>query len=160
VSEDTPIDPSTDTAQDDAVSSPAPNHGKKGRGNRWTPTEEQRRQVKLAAAFGMKLTEIAELVGVSAPTLSKVCKKEISSGRAEAIFKVTGRLFQMATDPRNKNPVPLIYLTKAWLGWRDRDAAGGAENPAKKQERKDAAKRIGGAGKFAPGKGPKLSVVK
>lgn len=156
MSEETSQEPSTDTAQEDAD----PNHGKKGRGNKWTPTEEQRRQTKELSALGIPIDKIAIVIGVSAPTLRRACKSELALGAPIADANVLKNLYRMATDPRTKNPAAAIYWTKARLGWRDRDAAGGAENPAKKQERKDAAKRVGGAGKFAPGKGPKLSVVK
>jgi hypothetical protein len=138
------------------------NRAKKGRGNKWIPDAEQHRQIKAMVAMGMLPGEIANVMSVSAPTIRRVCKEDpqLRSAVTQTDAKVAASLFNMATRPKNPVPACAIFWMKARRGWSDRpDAAG--ETPAKKQERKEAARRIGSSGKLAPGKGPaKLSVVK
>lgn len=148
MTDETPIEESTTT-----------NHGKKGRGNRWVPTDEQRRQVKMLAAMGTPHVDIGLVVGVSAPTLRKACKHELAVGGVEANAKVAQSLFRQATDPRKPNVAAGIFWAKSRMGWSDRPDLATGETPAKKQERQEAARRVGGGGKLAPGKGPKLKVV-
>lgn len=153
MSDDETVDKSTETT---------PNRAKKGRGNKWIPDAEQHRQIKAMTAMGMLPAEVAVVIGVSAPTIRRVIKgdPELRSAEIQTDAKVAASLYKMAT--REKNPVPAcaIFWMKARRGWSDRPA-GGEDSPAKKQERKEAARRVGGSGKLAPGKGPtKLSVVK
>lgn len=139
---------------------PDPNHGKKGRGNLWIPTAEQRRQVKLLAAMGTPQEDIALVIGVSKPTLRRACKAELRIGLIEADVKVTQSLFRMATHETHPNVAAAIFWKKARSGWSDRPDALTGESPAKKQERREKAGQIAGAGKFKPGAPPKLKVVK
>lgn len=140
----------------------APNPAKKGRGNKWIPNEEQHRQIKAMAAMGMLPAEIAIVMSVSPPTIRRVMKEdpELRSAEIQTDVKVAASLYKMATRERNPVPAAAIFWMKARRGWSDRpDVAG--ETPAKKKQRKEAAQRVGGSGKLAPGKGPaKLSVVK
>lgn len=112
--------------------------------------------------MGMTPAEIAIVMSVSAPTIRRVCKEdpELRSAEIQTDAKVAASLYKMATRERNPVPAAAIFWMKARRGWSDRpDAAG--ETPAKKQQRKEAARRVAGSGKLAPGKGPaKLSVVK
>lgn len=149
----------TDETLDESTE-PPPNHGKKGRGNRWTPTEEQRRQVKMLAAMGTPQDDIALVIGVSKPTLRRACKDELALGGVEANAKVAQSLFRQATDAKRPNVVAGIFWAKARMGWSDRPDMLTGETPAKKQERKEAAQRVASGGKLAPGRAPKLTVVK
>lgn len=137
-----------------------PNHGKKGRGNRWEPNPEQRRQVKILAALGTPQCDIALVIGVSEPTLRRACKQELKVGKVEANIKVRQTLFRMATDEKRPNVAAAIFWAKVHMGWTEKPDALTGETPAKKQERKEAAQRVASGGKLAPGRPPKLSVVK
>lgn len=148
-----------DDSLDESTGSEA-NHGKKGRGNRWVPTEEQRRQVKLLAAMGTPQGDIALVIGVSTPTLRRACKAELAIGGVEANAKVAQSLFKQATDPKRPNVAAGIFWAKARMGWSDRPDSLTGETPAKKEERKQNAQRVASSGKLAPGKAPKLTVVK
>lgn len=136
------------------------NPGKKGRGNRWTPNEEQRRQVKLLAAMGTPQADIALVIGVSAPTLRRACKAELTIGSVEANAKVAQSLFRQATDAKRPNVAAGIFWAKARMGWSDRPDSLTGETPAKKEERRQKAREIASSGKLKPGAAPKLSVVK
>lgn len=151
-----------DTKTIDQSTGNPPNHGKKGRGNKWSPDPEQHRQMKAMAAMGMTPAEIGKVVGVSAPTIRRVCKAdpELFAVDIQTDAKVAASLFKMATRERNPVPAAAIFWMKARRGWSDRPDSE-RETPAKKAARREAAQRVGGSGRLAPGKGPaKLSVVK
>jgi len=74
------------------------------------PSEEQRQQVKVLAAYGMRQPEIARFVEIRSPkTLRKHFRKELDRGELEGYVKVQKTRFQMATD--GKHP----QVTEAWL---------------------------------------------
>jgi hypothetical protein len=150
----------TDESPPDKPTEPPPNHGKKGRGNRWVPTGEQRRQVKLLSAIGTPQEHIAKIVGVSEPTLRRACKLELAMGTIEANVQVSKTLFQQATHPKKPSIAAAIWWEKTRQGRTESSSRASEETPAKKQERKEAAQRVGGSGKLAPGRGPKLTVVR
>ncbi len=150
----------TDERPPDQIAQPPPNHGKKGRGNRWVPTDEQRRQVKLLAAIGTPQEHIGKIIGVSEPTLRRACKYELAMGTIEANVAVSKTLFREATKPKKPSIAAAIWWEKTRQGRSDQSSRASDETPAKKQERKEAAQRVGGSGKLAPGRGPKLTVVR
>jgi hypothetical protein len=64
---------------------------------RFHPSDEQRRQVKSMAAFGMRETEIAQLIGIRSPkNLRKHFRAELGRGAAEANGNVANALYKMA----------------------------------------------------------------
>lgn len=74
------------------------------------PTEEQRQQVKLLAAYDIPQFEIARFVGIRSPkTLRKHFRKELDRGALEGYAKVQKTRFQLATD--GKHP----QVTESWL---------------------------------------------
>lgn len=151
--DDAPIDQSTETNSSTSAQS-APT--KRGR-PRWTPTDEQRRQVKIMSAMGLTPEAIGSVLSVSAPTIRRWCRVELETGSVEANLKVAQSLFRQATHPTRPNVVAAIFWTKARMGWRDRDVGKEYESPAKKEERRSRAREVGASGKkLAPGRGPRL----
>jgi hypothetical protein len=87
--------------------------------SRFTPTEEQQRQVKSLAAIGTKQTVIAQRLGIrSEKTLRKYFRQELDSGELEANSKVAQTLFKMATS--GENVAATIFWLKTRAGWRER----------------------------------------
>ena len=67
---------------------------------RFHPSDEQRRQVKSMAAFGMRETEIARLIGIRSPkTLRKHFRAELGRGAAEANGNVANALYKSRSPP-------------------------------------------------------------
>ena len=66
---------------------------------KFTPTEEQRRQVKAAAGFGLRHFEIAALMGVAEKTLRKHFRPELNVGSAITSFNVRKNLYERAISP-------------------------------------------------------------
>lgn len=56
------------------------------------PTDQQRRQVEMMSAFGNTLDQIAQIVGISKPTLLKHYADELALGRGKADELETGDL--------------------------------------------------------------------
>src|SRR5205807_8904316 len=59
----------------------------------WTPTDAQRRQAETMAAYGIPEADIARVLGVSRPTLSKHCGTELDTGATRSNSKVADFLF-------------------------------------------------------------------
>jgi hypothetical protein len=106
------------------------------------------------AGMGLLWEEIAEIVGVSVPTLRKYYLAELRAGTPKATARVAQSLFKQATDPNKPNVIAAIFWLKARAGWRDHEAG---DRPGKKQLRAEAAKDAG-ASAFAPRKTPTLVV--
>lgn len=62
----------------------------------YEPTDELRAKVKAAVGFGMKVEQIAILIGVSYSTLLKYYGEEIALGRVNMEFQLTGKMYAMA----------------------------------------------------------------
>ena len=120
------------------------------------PTDQQRRQVKTMAGYGMIPDHIARVIGVSAPTLRRHFESELEDGLATAAVQMTQTLFKQATDPEKPNITAMIFWLKAKAGWRDRDAAVYVK---KEDEKTEKAKEATESGFFAVGK-PSLKAVK
>jgi hypothetical protein len=83
----------------------------------FTPTEEQRKQVFLWAKYGVPLTDMSKMIGISEPTLTKAFREEISSGKSFAHSKVRETLWEMATS--GEYPAMTIFYCKTQLGMRE-----------------------------------------
>jgi hypothetical protein len=94
-------------------------------GNKFTPTEEQRKMVTLAAAVGLPHEDIAEALHVSRNTLVKYFGEELSLGALRANLKVASNLFKIATaDPPQPGTVlAAIFWAKTRMRWRSTPAA-------------------------------------
>lgn len=86
------------------------------------PDEKSRVQVKMLAAMGIGVDDIAKVVGVSAPTLRKHYEHEIEIGRIEANAKVAGSLFKAATANDKGSVAAAIFWLKTRAGWREEQA--------------------------------------
>jgi len=99
----------------------------------YEPTDKERAQVKMLAAFGVREDDICKLLGISPPTLRKHFPGELELGHIEANAKVAQSLFRMATNPAKPNVAAAIFWLKVRAGWKDPGAVG-----AKEQREQDA----------------------
>lgn len=98
----------------------------------YKPTEEQRRQVKAMAAYGVPQEDIATVLAIDAKTLRKHFWTELQNGAIEANAKVAQSLFQRATTEKGSAGVTAaIFWLKCRAGWREPSA----DVPGKKAER-------------------------
>jgi hypothetical protein len=104
------------------------------------------------SGFGVPQYAIAEMIGISIPTLEKHYRSELDSGAGKANMKVAQSLFQMATNIEKPNVVAAIFWLKSRAGWRDHD------NEGKKEKIAAAAKDVA-SGAFSPMAPPKLISV-
>jgi hypothetical protein len=100
----------------------------------YEPTDKERAQVKMLAAFGVREDDICKLLSISPPTLRKHFWQELELGHIEANAKVAQSLFKMATDPSKPNVAAAIFWLKVRAGWKDRADVG------VKEQREEAAK--------------------
>jgi hypothetical protein len=102
--------------------------------------DEQRRQVKAMAGYGVPQDDIAAVLTIDAKTLRKHFWVELQSGAMEANAKVAQSLFQRAVSEKGSAGVTAaIFWLKARAGWRD--IAPATEGPiGKKEERAQAAR--------------------
>lgn len=88
----------------------------------YEPTDKDRAQVKLLAAFGVREDDICKLLGISPPTLRKHFRDELELGHLEANAKVAQSLFKMATNSTKPNVAAAIFWLKVRAGWKDANA--------------------------------------
>ena len=82
------------------------------------PTQQQRRTVREAAAYGLPQSAIAAMVDLrSEKTLRRHFRKELDSGGARANFKVAQSLYRSAV---NGSVVAMMFWMKCRAGWRER----------------------------------------
>jgi hypothetical protein len=86
----------------------------------FTPTEDQRRQVKMMAAMGISRDSIGKVIGITPKTLQKHFDREVVRGGIEATMQVAGKLYQSAMGG---NVVAMIYFLKC-RGWREQAPEG------------------------------------
>lgn len=84
-----------------AKDDPAP-PGAAGR-PRWTPTAQQREQVKTLAGRGVPHNHIAAILGCDKEALRRECATEIEAGKAIAIANVCGVLYANAVKPDHQH---------------------------------------------------------
>lgn len=111
------------------------------RGKRWTPTEDQLKEIEGLSGFGSPMHEIAAILGISKDTIEKASKKNdalrtaIERGRAKANSAVAQSLFRQAvggytrtiTDKNGKrievksepNVSAAIFWAKTRMRWRE-----------------------------------------
>jgi hypothetical protein len=81
------------------------------------PTEHHRNLVRSLAGIGVPHADIAILVGVTRPTLSKYYREDMEKGMAEANAKVAKTLFERAVSG---DLGAAIFWAKARMGWREK----------------------------------------
>jgi hypothetical protein len=90
----------------------------------FSPSEEQRRQVKAMAAYGVPQEDIATVLAIDAKTLRKHFWPDLQTGAIEANAKVAQSLFQRATTEKGSAGVTAaIFWLKVRAGWREPVAA-------------------------------------
>lgn len=98
----------------------------------FAPTEDQRRQVKAMAAYGVPQGDIATVLDIDVKTLRKHFWTELQTGAIEANAKVAQSLFQRATTEKGSAGVTAaIFWLKTRAGWREQ----AAEELGKKEQR-------------------------
>jgi hypothetical protein len=98
----------------------------------FAPTDDQRRQVKAMAAYGVPQGDIATVLNIDAKTLRKHFWVELQTGSIEANAKVAQSLFQRATTEKGSAGVTAaIFWLKTRAGWREQQA----EELGKKEQR-------------------------
>ena len=86
----------------------------------FVPTEDQRRQVKAMAAYGVPQDDIATVLAIDAKTLRKHFWSDLQTGVLEANAKVAQSLFQRATTEKGSAGVTAaIFWLKVRAGWRE-----------------------------------------
>lgn len=96
---------------------PKKSPNKRGGRQAFEPTDEQRKQVKNAAGFGLRDQDIATLLGVSESTIQKYFSDELKAGRADGKQKLAKTAMQMATS--GAHPTMTIFMSKVHLGWKE-----------------------------------------
>ena len=91
------------------------------------PTDVNRLKVSRMAGMGLTQEQIATVFGITAKTLRKHYRKELTASAIEANFKVAETLFQMATS--GTNVAASIFWAKTRCGFRNFSALPVAEAP-------------------------------
>jgi len=83
------------------------------------PIEMTRRQVKIMAAHGVSEVNIAEAIGISAPTLRKYYRDQLNLGFAVANFRIARSLFRAATRDGPQSLAACIFWLRCRAGWQE-----------------------------------------
>ncbi len=82
------------------------------------PTDENRKMVRMMAAFGVDQDQIAARIGIRSPkTLRKYFREELDYGAVDANLRVAQTLFKMAVS--GEHPAATIYCLNSRGGWKD-----------------------------------------
>jgi predicted ATP-grasp superfamily ATP-dependent carboligase len=100
----------------------------------YQPTEKDRANVKMLASVGVRDTEIARVVGVSAPTLRKYYGDDLDAGHILANAQVARSLYRMATDRDKPSVAAAIFWLKCRAGWREDGGQPLPPPPGKKEQ--------------------------
>jgi hypothetical protein len=87
---------------------------------RFLATDEQRKWVKGISSLGIPQDDIALLLDMTAKTLRKHFRKELTHGSVEAKAKVLETLYGMATS--GKNTAATIFYVKTRCGLKERES--------------------------------------
>ncbi len=108
----------------------------------FTPSDDQRRQVKAMAAYGVPQDDIATVLAIDAKTLRKHFWIELQTGSIEANAKVAQSLFQRATTEKGSAGVTAaIFWLKVRAGWREPLAATDAGKKVERERASEIAER-------------------
>jgi hypothetical protein len=120
----------------------------------YTPTDKDRKQVKMLSGMGVPCADIAALIEISEPTMRKYYQTELDTGYVSANAQVAQSLFKQATDKDKPNVIAAIFWMKTRGGWRESQNV-----DAGKKEQKQEAANIVSKGKYGS-IAPPLLVVK
>ena len=89
---------------------------------RFKVTEENRKNVRALAGFGLTHEQIAKVMGIrSAKTLRRHFRPELDMGSVEANAQVAQTMYRMASS--GKFPAATMFWLKARCRWSERSAA-------------------------------------
>tara|TARA_Y100001973_G_C5159100_1_gene312501 strand:+ start:26 stop:367 length:342 start_codon:yes stop_codon:yes gene_type:complete len=80
------------------------------------PTQEKETMVRTLAAVGVTHEDIATKLDISADTLTKYYKKQLSDGRIDANAQIARGLFDQA---KNGNTAAAMFWLKTRAGWKE-----------------------------------------
>jgi hypothetical protein len=105
----------------------AGNPAKRGHGNVWEPTQEQKDAAKYLAAVGATEEQVAMHLGVCRDTVRARLTEELRYGREIADLGLVGKLYRKAMGSgihsNDGDTACLIFLCKTRLGMWDRPPA-------------------------------------
>ena len=84
-----------------------------------TPTSESRSLVERLASIGIPQDKIADVVGLSGPTLRKHYREHLDGAALRANAAVADYLFKMATGDGPRAVTAAIFWMKTRAGWRE-----------------------------------------
>jgi hypothetical protein len=87
----------------------------------FTPTEEQRRQVKLLAAMGNSHESIGKVIGIAPKTLRKHFEQELFRGAIDANTQMARKIYETGMGG---NVSAMIFWMKNRAGWREHGPEG------------------------------------
>ncbi len=119
----------------------------------YTPTDKDRKQVKMLSGMGVPCADIAALIELSEPTMRKYYQHELDTGYIQANAQVAQSLFKQATDKDKPNTIAAIFWMKTRGGWKESQHV----ETGKKDEKKEAAKQAS-KGKYGAIQAPRLAV--
>lgn len=107
------------------------------------PTDKERKQVEQLSGMGLRMADIAKVVGIAENTLRKHYSLELENGGHKANAQVAASLFRQATDPDRPNVAAAIFWMKARAGWSDVGGDIGKKEAAAENARTAAGGRFG-----------------
>lgn len=124
----------------------------------FAPTDEDREKVRVLKAGGMSNEAIAEVIGISEPTLRKHFSSELDRATAKVRAELLMARYRSAMGGNVSAQNKMIEQVSATAAQRKVSPEKEDRKPklGKKEEQKIAAQNIGG--KFAPPSPPKLVV--
>lgn len=84
------------------------------------PTQQQRGQVEMLAAYGIKQDDIAKLIGVSDVTLRQHYRAELDLGAAKVTAQVANALVKKALSERPDAVNAAKFYLQAKAGWSEK----------------------------------------
>jgi len=86
-------------------------------GKQHEPTEKDRKTVETLASHGIPHIEIAQVIGMSLPTMYKWYRNELDTGATKANSMVAQSLYQKALGNGNGAVAACIFWLKVRAGW-------------------------------------------
>ncbi|MFZ4748691.1 MAG: hypothetical protein ACOYLK_17710 [Sphingomonas sp.] len=102
-----------------AAGGPAMTAKNKGGRPSHAPTPEQRKQVELMSAYGIKQAEIAGVLGIDRNTLMKHYREELDLGTAKVVAQVANSLVKKALSDRPDAVNAAKFFLERRAGWSE-----------------------------------------
>jgi hypothetical protein len=116
-------------------------------GKEHEPNEKDRKTVETMAAHGIPELDIAQVIGISAPTLRKWYRNELDTGAIKANSMVAQSLYQKALGSGNGAVAACIFWLKVRAGWVE--PRPWEEQPGRKELQQKAAETAGAGTEWA-----------